>query len=104
MEDWITGTLAVLGTSMVLAGATLIVLRTVGVVGGPVDPDEVDPPAGGSAAGGSDLAVGRRIMRRGNPATQLISWGVLLLLLAAITVGLVSLGLTFEAGQGVGVG
>lgn len=90
MEDWISGTFAVLGTLLVLAGGTLIVLRTLGLVRAtpPAEPAPPDPPAG------------RRFsLRRLTPSTQLIGWGVLLLVVAALTVGVVSFGVSLEAGS-----
>jgi hypothetical protein len=102
MEDWITGVFAVLGTLMVLAGATLIVLRTLGRVRGPVeDPDATPtaPMAGPAGPGAGEPMSGRRFsLRRLSPATQLIGWGVVLLVLAALTVGVISFGVSLEAG------
>lgn len=106
MEDWITGGFAVLGTLMVLAGGTLIVLRTLGRVDGvpAADPDATPaaaplarPPAGEPPSG--EPPAGRRFwLRRLSPATQLIGWGVVLLVLAAFTVGVISFGISLEAG------
>jgi hypothetical protein len=106
MEDWITGVFAVLGTLMVLAGATLIVLRTLGRIGGPAgrpgDPEATPtaPLSGpGGAGGGGEPGAGRRwSLRRLSPATQLIGWGVVLLVVAALTVGVISFGVSLEAG------
>jgi hypothetical protein len=98
MEDWITGVFAVLGTLMVLAGATLIVLRTLGRA---VDPDATPtvPVVGPAGPGSGEPMGGRRFsLRRLSPATQLIGWGVVLLVLAALTVGVISFGVTLEAG------
>lgn len=96
MQDWITGTLAVLGTLLILAGATLIVLRTVGVLSAPAASEEsgasAPPPAGNR----------RWSLRRLSPASQLIVWGVLLLVISAITVGLVSFGFSVDAGAAGG--
>lgn len=94
MEDWISGTLAVLGTLMVLAGATLIVLRTLGITSGWSTPEPAPEPAPGE----SPAAAGRQSWRPLNPATQLIVWGVVLLVVAALTVGLISFGISLEAG------
>jgi hypothetical protein len=86
MEDWIAGTFAVLGTLMILAGGTLIVLRTLGRLTGPGDPDPAPAPE-------------RRFsLRRLSPATQLLGWGVLLLVVAACAVGLVNVGVSLDAG------
>jgi hypothetical protein len=98
MEDWIAGAFAVLGTLMILAGGTLIVLRTLGRVTGPGDPDTV--PLGGSAAEpATGPAAGRRFsLRRLSPATQLLGWGVLLLVVAACATGLINVGISLNAG------
>jgi hypothetical protein len=96
MEDWITGVFAVLGTLMVLAGGTLIVLRTVGRLGGLADPAT---PGGSPATTVADQSGGRRFsLRRLSPASQLIGWGVVLLVVAALTVGVISFGFSLEAG------
>lgn len=110
MEDWITGVFAVLGTLMVLAGGTLIVLRTLGRVdgaavdGGPAADPDATPAAGTAPLGRSPSAeqpAGRRHwLRRLSPATQLIAWGVVLLVVAAFTVGVISFGISLEAGTG----
>jgi hypothetical protein len=93
MEDWISGAFAVLGTLMVLAGGGLILLRTLGMLrdtAGPAGPDEPTVP---------DATTGRRSpLRRLSPATQLIAWGVLLLVIAALTVGVISFGINLQAG------
>jgi hypothetical protein len=98
MEDWIAGAFAVLGTLMILAGGTLIVLRTLGRVAGPADPDTV-PLGGTQPATAADPAAGRRFsLRRLSPATQLLGWGVLLLVVAACAVGLIDVGVSLNAG------
>jgi hypothetical protein len=98
MEDWIAGTFAVLGTLMILAGGTLIVLRTLGRVGAASDPDTV-PLAGSPASPPADPAAGRRFsLRRLSPATQLIGWGVVLLLVAALAVDLINFDISIGAG------
>jgi hypothetical protein len=94
MADWISGTFAVLGTLMVLAGGALIVLRTLGRLGDPTPtPTEPTEPAGGPGR--------RMLLRRLSPATQLIAWGVVLLVVAALTVGLISFGISLDAGTGL---
>lgn len=102
MQDWIAGTFAVLGTLMVLAGATLIVLRTLGRLNDRAGADTVPlgPPPGPTAQPEGDLERGGRrfALRRLSPATQLIGWGIVLLVVAAFAVGLISFGLSFQAG------
>ncbi|MPZ26175.1 MAG: hypothetical protein GEV12_06915 [Micromonosporaceae bacterium] len=95
MEDWITGVVAVLGTLMVLAGATLIVLRTLGRLGGPAAEPDATPTA---PRPGAPATSRWQALRRLSPATQLIGWGVVLLVVAAFTVGLISFGINLEAG------
>lgn len=102
MQDWIAGSLAVLGTLMVLAGSTLIVLKTMGRMG--ALPDAATQPLGGALGSGQSSGHGSGqgepatvpegmtrswFLRRLNPSTQLIAWGVLLLVLAAMTVDLI---------------
>lgn len=100
MQDWIAGSFAVLGTLMVLAGGTLIVLRTLGWLGSPEASADTVPLGGESTEPTPDAPqTGRRFsLRRVSPATQLIGWGILLLLVAAFAVGLISFGVTLEAG------
>lgn len=109
MEDWIAGLFAVLGTLMVLAGASLLVLKAVGragalpdadtrpldgtLRGSPTPPDAADTPTTEPAGAG---AVRRLAQWRPSLPTQLIGWGILLLVLAAVTVGLIEF--TLSAG------
>jgi hypothetical protein len=99
MEDWIAGAFAVLGTLMIVAGGTLIVLRTLGRVTGGADPDTTVPLGGSAADPATDPAAGRRFsLRRLSPATQLLAWGVLLLVVAACATGLINVGINLNAG------
>jgi hypothetical protein len=76
----------------------LIVLRTLGRVG--ADPDTV-PLTGPAASPPADPAAGRRFsLRRLSPATQLIGWGVVLLVVAALAVDLISFDISVGAGTG----
>lgn len=105
MEDWIAGMFAVLGTLMVLAGASLLVLKAVGRAG--ALPDADTQPLDGALHGGSGSAAAapaegtgpvRRLAQwRPSLPTQLIGWGILLLVLAAVTVGLIEF--TLSAGS-----
>jgi hypothetical protein len=108
MEDWIAGTFAVLGTLMVLAGGSLLVLKAVGRVGALPDADTQpldgalrsappSPAGSGSPATEPSAASGpvRRLAQwRPTLPTQLIGWGIVLLVLAAVTVGLIELTLS----------
>jgi len=76
MQDFIAALLAILGTVLVLAGATVIVLRTVA-------PPATEP----------EVTSGNRVLgwiRRVNGADRLMAWGVVLLVLAAIASGAIS--------------
>lgn len=84
MQDWIAGTLAVLGTVLVLAGGTLTVFKSLGAA---------NPPAG-DASGNSLIDRLRRL----NGADRLVAWGVLLLVLGAIAAGAISFNLGASAG------
>ncbi len=83
MQDFIAALLAILGTLLVLAGATLTVLKTVG-------PAQADGTAGGGRLAGW--------VRRLNGADRLVAWGVVLLLLAAIASGAIAFNLGASAG------
>jgi hypothetical protein len=96
MQDWIAGSMAVLGTLLVLAGGTVIVLKALGIgaSGEATPPGEAGtqylPPASGSRFG---LAL-----RRMTAADRLIGWGLLLLVLGAVAAGAISFNLGAEAG------
>ncbi|GIH10749.1 hypothetical protein Rhe02_88160 [Rhizocola hellebori] len=84
MQDFIAALLAILGTLLVLAGATVTVAKTVAV-------PATEPEAAG----------GRRILSwisRANGADRLVAWGVLLLVLAAIASGAISFNFGASAG------
>jgi hypothetical protein len=83
MQDFIAALLALLGTVLVLAGATVTVVKTVAAA--PAQPD----------------VPGNRVLgwiSRVNGADRLVAWGVLLLVLAAIASGAIS----FEFGASAG--
>jgi len=83
MRDWITALLAVLGSLMVLAGATITVVKT-------TTPVHVDDTAPGNAL--------IKRLRRLNGGDRLLLWGVVVLLLAAISAGAISFNFGAEAG------
>jgi hypothetical protein len=83
MRDWIFGILAVLGGLMVLAGATITVVKTIT----PVQVDDTEP--------GNALV---KRFRRLNGPDRLVLWGVILLFLAAIAAGAISFNFGAEAG------
>ncbi|GAA1506457.1 hypothetical protein GCM10009827_020250 [Dactylosporangium maewongense] len=106
MRDWIAVIIAVLGVLLVLAGATLILLRAL-----PARPAPA-PAAGPSpsvlSSDGSDTSdlspavpVGARISsawKEPTAADRLIFWGVILLVLAAIAAGAITFNLGAAGG------
>ncbi|MGI5181040.1 hypothetical protein ACQEVZ_32495 [Dactylosporangium sp. CA-152071] len=104
MRDWIAVIIAVLGVLLVLAGATLILLRAL--------PARPAPAAGPSpsalSSDGSDTSdlspavpVGARISsawKEPTAADRLIFWGVILLVLAAIAAGAITFNLGAAGG------
>lgn len=117
MRDWIAGSMAVLGTLLVVAGGTVIVLKAMGIgtpnndaaATGPVPATAAVPPGAAdqatvafpaaaavpAAAGGGRFALA---LRRLNAADRLIGWGILLLVLGAVAAGAISFNLGAEAG------
>jgi hypothetical protein len=85
MQDFIAALLAILGTVLVLAGATVTVVKTV-----PAPASEPEVP------GRSRRIVGW--ISRVNGADRLVAWGVLLLVLAAIASGAISFNFGASAG------
>ena len=84
MQDFIAALLAILGTLLVLAGATVTVVRTT------TSPSTEPEVTGGNRVLG--------MIRRVNGADRLIAWGVVLLVLAAIASGAISFNFGAEAG------
>lgn len=114
MREWIAGAMAVLGTLLVLTGATVIVLRMLGLLGpdglanrgnqpapGTVGPDEpttsftLGIPAPAPAPAGSRFG---QLLQSANGADRLIGWGIVLLLLAAVAGGAISFNFGVDAG------
>jgi hypothetical protein len=83
MQDFIAALLAILGTILVLAGATATVVKAVAT-----------PTTETEATGNRVLGWISRI----NGADRLVAWGVLLLALAAIASGAIAF--NFEASAG----
>ena len=83
MRDFIAVLFAVLGSLMVLAGATITVVKTIA----PVHVDETQP--------GNALV---KRFRRLNGADRLVLWGIIVLLMAAIAAGAISFNFGAEAG------
>ena len=94
MRDWIAAAMTVLGTLLVLSGATIIILRAWGTRPGPVPaaPDESGTASVAPAEPTTERGV-RSLLRLG-PPDRLIAWGILLLVLAAIAAGAIN----FELG------
>jgi hypothetical protein len=97
MQDWIAGSMAVLGTLLVVAGGTVIVLKAMGLGAGEpapaADPGSPYLPEPTPRGGRFGLALGRL-----NAADRLIGWGILLLVLGAVAAGAISFNLGAEAG------
>lgn len=94
MKEWIAGLLAVLGTLLVLAGATVTVVKT-------LTPDPANATTGTDPLGGTTVTNGGRFARwlhRINAADRLIGWGVVLLALAAVSAGAIEFNLGASAG------
>lgn len=91
MRNWIAGAMTVLGTLLVLAGSLTIILRTWWK---PERPPMVDP--GGSPFTASLARPSRGFMRLDAP-DRLILWGVVLLVLAAISAGAIGFDLGANA-------
>lgn len=106
MRDWIAVIITVLGVLLVLAGATLILLRAL-----PVRPAA---PASAAAAGDESsseavtqvvpepVPVSARIAgawKAPTPADRLIFWGIVLLILAAIAAGAITFNLGAAGGS-----
>jgi hypothetical protein len=110
MRDWIAVIITVLGVLLVLAGATLIVLRALA-------PSSLDPVGSSPASAPSSPAdesttqvpvvtptpapVSARLVgavKSPSPADRLIFWGIILLVLAAIAAGAI----TFDLGAAGG--
>ncbi|GAA2615610.1 hypothetical protein GCM10010399_53230 [Dactylosporangium fulvum] len=105
MRDWISVIVAVLGVLLVLAGATLIVMRALSTSTpapaghAPVDSESTtaEVPAVPPAA----APVHTRLIdavKSPAPADRLIFWGIVLLVLAAIAAGAISFSLGAEGG------
>lgn len=92
MRDWIAGSMAVLGTLLVLAGAVIIVLRAMAPGAAAAQP---------AAAETAPATPGTRLVRavRDMPAAdRLICWGIVLLVLGAVAAGAISFNLGANAG------
>lgn len=90
MRAWIAGSMAVLGTLLVLAGGAIIVLKA------------LQPGAPADAASTEEAPkVPARLanaVRRMPPADRLIGWGIVLLVLGAIAAGAIGFRLDADAG------
>ncbi len=93
MKDWIAGLLAVLGTLLVLAGATVTVVKT--LTPDPAGAATTDPLGGTAATNGNRFS---RWLHRINAADRLIGWGVILLALGAVAAGAIEFNLGASAG------
>ena len=104
MRDWIAVIITVLGALLVLAGATLILLRAL--------PVRQPAPASGPADAAESEAVTQVVpevvpvsariagaWKAPTPADRLIFWGIVLLVLAAIAAGAITFNLGAAGGS-----
>jgi flagellar basal body-associated protein FliL len=104
MRDWIAVIITVLGVLLVLAGATLILLRALPArqpapVAAATDPDavtEVVPDVAPEPAPITARLSGA--WKSPTPADRLIFWGIVLLVLAAIAAGAITFNLGAAGG------
>ena len=89
MQDFIAALMAGLGTILVLAGATVTVLK----------PVAAEQPAGFTAETATPATGWRKVVRRLDGADRLVAWGVVLLVLAAVAAGAISFNFGAEAGS-----
>jgi hypothetical protein len=92
MRDWIAGVMLVLGVLLVLAGATVVVLKALGAQPAPGGEPTAELPRVSPSA----RVLGA--VRRMPAADRLIGWGLILLVLASIAAGAMSFGLSATAG------
>jgi hypothetical protein len=106
MRDWIAVIITVLGVLLVLAGATLILLRALPVrtpapAAVDADPDAVTEVVPEPVAPAASVPVTARIAsawKEPSPADRLIFWGIVLLVLAAIAAGAITFNLGAAGG------
>ncbi|WP_327008470.1 hypothetical protein OHA72_15165 [Dactylosporangium sp. NBC_01737] len=100
MRDWIAVIITVLGVLLVLAGATLILLRAL-PARTPAPAAAADPSADTSVAP-EPVPVTTRIAgawKEPTAADRLIFWGIILLVLAAIAAGAITFNLGAAGGS-----
>lgn len=92
MRDWIAGSMAVLGTLLVLSGGVVIVLRA-------LRPEPVMEAQANAET--TVLSTGTRLanaVRNMPAADRLIGWGIVLLVLGAVAAGAISFNFGANAG------
>ncbi|MEV4509602.1 hypothetical protein AB0K00_11660 [Dactylosporangium sp. NPDC049525] len=113
MRDWIAVIITVLGVLLVLAGATLILLRALPARTPALAGVPADPSADGSADPSADSGAVTEVVPRPVPVTtriagawkeptaadRLIFWGIVLLVLAAIAAGAITFNLGAAGGS-----
>jgi hypothetical protein len=100
MRNWIAGVMTVLGSLLVLAGAAVVALKAATPDSGKHDHDQVPVGRPGMEVGAAPVGLSdrvARVARRVSGADHLIAWGVLLLVLAAVTAGAISFNLGASA-------
>jgi hypothetical protein len=94
MRNWIAGVMTVLGSLLVLAGGAVVAIRAIASE----QEEPVTQPAmevGVAPRNPTSRIIG--VARRVNAADRLIAWGIVLLVLAAITTGAISFNLGASA-------
>jgi hypothetical protein len=98
MRNWIAGVMTVLGSLLVLAGGAVVAVRA--TMSEPDEPERVPVTQPAMEVGVTPRNPTSRIIgtaRRVNAADRLIAWGIVLLVLAAITTGAISFNLGASA-------
>jgi hypothetical protein len=98
MRNWIAGVMTVLGSLLVLAGGAVVAIRA--TTPEPEEPERVPVTQSTMEVGATSRNPSSRVVgaaRRVNAADRLIAWGILLLVLAAITTGAISFSLGASA-------
>lgn len=100
MRNWIAGIMTALGSLLVLAGAVVFALKAAAPPESADDHAHVPVHRPAMEVGVPPVSATERLLRaarRAAPADRLIGWGVVLLLLAAITAGAIAFNLGASA-------
>jgi hypothetical protein len=100
MRNWIAGAMTVLGSLLILAGAVAVALKAARPDDDGHDHQHVPVHQPPMEVGVTPIRTSARLLRavgRVGAADRLIAWGVLLLVLAAVTAGAISFNLGASA-------